>query len=490
MTGFLIFLIIVLIVVVLMQATKTLDLVGELRSDEKEEERQADIQGRLMILFMVLGMFGFFWCFGAYKYKLFPESGSAHGALLDNLFFWTLMITGVVFVITNIILFVFSYMYRWRNDRKAEHISHNNTLEVIWTVAPSVVLVFLVGLGLKYWGDITSDAGEDALVFEMTGQQFFWSSRYPGPDGTLGMKDFNLIDGNNSLGLVTPEFIDHKRTMLLGTLSDLRDREAALPGLIEDTEEFIEHHPNPRPVDSAKVSLKALKKEFKEIDATQKRHRAWYRRIKDKFTPEYLASPEVAPLIEASYDDFQPSELHLPVDREVEVRITAQDVLHNFYIPYMSVKMDAVPGIPTRFKFTPITTTEEMRDRIKDNPEWNRPDENGEPRWKNFVYEVACAEICGKGHNSMRYTLDVDQDEDYASWLTDQTAYFSQVEEMLKTMSEEEFTAMEDEYVYVEEDAHGDHHGDDHHNDDQHHGDEHYDEGGHASTDGKPVASK
>ena len=90
----------------------------------------------------------------------------------------------------------------------------------------------------------------------------------------------------------------------------------------------------------------------------------------------------------------------------------------------------------------------------------------------------------------MRYTLDVDQDEDYASWLTDQTAYFSQVEEMLKTMSEEEFTAMEDEYVYVEEDAHGDHHGDDHHNDDQHHGDEHYDEGGHASTDGKPVASK
>ena len=54
-----------------------------------------------------------------------------------------------------------------------------------------------------------------------------------------------------------------------------------------------------------------------------------------------------------NWDDILPGqELYLPVGKKVRVRITAKDVLHNFYLPHFRVKMDAVPGMPTYFVFT------------------------------------------------------------------------------------------------------------------------------------------
>lgn len=68
---------------------------------------------------------------------------------------------------------------------------------------------------------------------------------------------------------------------------------------------------------------------------------------------------------EKNLDDFLATELVLPVGQKVRVRITAQDVLHNFYLPHFRVKMDAIPGMPTYFVFTPSKTTEEYRQELK-----------------------------------------------------------------------------------------------------------------------------
>jgi cytochrome c oxidase subunit 2 len=58
------------------------------------------------------------------------------------------------------------------------------------------------------------------------------------------------------------------------------------------------------------------------------------------------------------------------------------------------MKMDAVPGIPTTMWFTPQYTTEEMKVRT------------GNP---NFVYEISCDQMCGKGHFSMRGIIVVEK---------------------------------------------------------------------------------
>ena len=135
-------------------------------------------------------------------------------------------------------------------------------------------------------------------------------------------------------------------------------------------------------------------------------------------------------------DDQHVSEIVLPVGKKVRVRITAQDVLHNFYLPHFRVKMDAVPGIPTYFVFTPTTTTEEYRERLgsldRDGnplyPEWHDPYDLEEPdgpkRYEAFNYELACAELCGKSHFSMKREVKIVSEEEYEEWLAQQSSYY------------------------------------------------------------------
>jgi cytochrome c oxidase subunit 2 len=81
--------------------------------------------------------------------------------------------------------------------------------------------------------------------------------------------------------------------------------------------------------------------------------------------------------------------------------------------------MDAVPGMPTQFKFKATKTTEEMRT------------ETGNP---NFNYELACTEICGKGHFSMRMPVIVEDRESYDRWKASQEAWLKQNPDYLKNV--------------------------------------------------------
>lgn len=131
---------------------------------------------------------------------------------------------------------------------------------------------------------------------------------------------------------------------------------------------------------------------------------------------------------EKNIDDIHPTDLVLPVGKQVRVRITARDVLHNFYLPHFRVKMDAIPGLPTYFVFTPTKTTEEYRQDLKKYPEYQAlsdPDDpESDPLWKAFDYELACAELCGKGHFSMRKVVKIVTQEEYDEWLATQQSYF------------------------------------------------------------------
>ena len=82
-------------------------------------------------------------------------------------------------------------------------------------------------------------------------------------------------------------------------------------------------------------------------------------------------------------------ELHLPVNRSVELDISANDVIHAFWVPEFRVKQDAIPGQTTHLSFTP-----------------NRIGE----------YPVICAELCGAYHGGMKTRTIVHSEEDYMAW--------------------------------------------------------------------------
>jgi cytochrome c oxidase subunit II len=91
------------------------------------------------------------------------------------------------------------------------------------------------------------------------------------------------------------------------------------------------------------------------------------------------------------------------------LKINSRDVIHDVGIPHFSVKMDAVPGMPTHFWFTPLYTTEEMAVKT------------GNP---NFQYEIACDMLCGKGHSNMRGVIVVHDKEGFYDWYNKQPSFY------------------------------------------------------------------
>lgn len=123
----------------------------------------------------------------------------------------------------------------------------------------------------------------------------------------------------------------------------------------------------------------------------------------------------------ANFDDFMANEIHLPLGKPVLLKIRARDVLHSVFMPHFRVKMDAVPGMPTRFWFVPDKTTAEMRN-ITGNP--------------NFNYELACTEVCGRNHFGMRKVIIVEDEEDYLKWLNSQESFLAKNPDFIKSVPE------------------------------------------------------
>jgi cytochrome c oxidase subunit 2 len=111
-----------------------------------------------------------------------------------------------------------------------------------------------------------------------------------------------------------------------------------------------------------------------------------------------------------SFDDFTATELHLPKGKPVLLKIHAQDVLHSVYLPFHRVKMDAVPGMPTKFWFTPTISTDEMRAKLGK---------------KDFNFKLNCTEVCGRGHFGMAITVFVDEPADYKKWCAEQKPFLA-----------------------------------------------------------------
>jgi len=88
-------------------------------------------------------------------------------------------------------------------------------------------------------------------------------------------------------------------------------------------------------------------------------------------------------------------ELHVPVGKQVLLRMTSNDVIHSFWVPEFRVKQDLVPGRITELRITPT---------LEGN------------------YKVRCAELCGTSHYSMEKPVVVSSQEEFDAWMTEQLA--------------------------------------------------------------------
>ena len=456
-------------VIALAQLAKVGQLTSLIRNKKEEDISEADsrLNGGLFIAFMVAFYGGFIWLlirYGDYN----PPAASAHGESYDTLMNFNMYIIIAVFFLVNTALFAFANKYKYSKDRKATFFAHDNRLELIWTVIPSIVLAVIIIFGLRTWNEMTGEASEDSLRVELYSKQFDWTARYSGADGEFGLANYNLITPTNPLGIVTQggvsealEDIEGQIASLESELSYERGRLLAAKSQLE--EELQGGHDDHGHDDHAhddhahddhghddhghdghghddhghdghghdmsearKANLEAqlhdviemlesdkvvvLSNAAAEAKADKlhrlKRHR---QRILEVKPFDYEGG--IAAWDAGADDKIMKGEFHLPVGREVEFVFRSRDVIHSAFMPHFRAQMNSVPGVPTRFKMTPTITTDSMR-TILDDPD--------------FSYVLLCNKVCGAAHFNMQMAIVIESEEDYNAWMESQEEFLAE----------------------------------------------------------------
>lgn len=135
-----------------------------------------------------------------------PENVNDHGHVIDQLFYFILYLTGVIFVGTSLALFWFMWKYDAAKTTESVEYTHgSHTLEVVWSIIPAATLLFIAVYQMNAWADAKmrrpiQSAGADGIegtaddqllppLVEVTGRQFEWRIRYAGKDGVIGTQD-------------------------------------------------------------------------------------------------------------------------------------------------------------------------------------------------------------------------------------------------------------------------------------------------------------
>ncbi len=380
MTTLLILTVLVLGFLVVLRLSRVADLTRELRGlrEERITERENRISGRLMWAFGAIYLILFTWMPIHFHEVFLPPAASTQGVLIDQLYDINWVVLGIVFFGTNIALFWFAGKYYHRDGKRAYWYPHNDKLEMIWTIVPTIVLVAGIIYGIIVWNRITAPVAPGTMQVEMYSKQFDWTFRYPGKDGKLGATDFRLITSDNPLGIVTRKSLsDRLATLKQESAQATADREAQAATLptssLEDRDADIAH------INRMIERLMGLQKLMEDDIKANGANSAYMHGADDKVTKEF----------------------HLPVDTDVELLMRSQDVIHSAYLPHMRAQMNTVPGMTTRMHLKPTITTDSMR-VMTNNPE--------------FDYILMCNKVCGISHYNMQAPLTVEAAGAFKVW--------------------------------------------------------------------------
>lgn len=162
-----------------------------------------------------------------------PEQASTYAPEIDDIFHLIMWITGIVFVIVELLLVYFLWRYRHREGRTAHYTHGNNRLEVVWTIFPALICVMLALLSRRIWTEIKQRMPANALQIQVTGEQFAWNIRYPGADGKFGTPDdiLTLNQLHFPVGKPVVAELTSKDVIHSFFLPEFRVKQDAVPGM-------------------------------------------------------------------------------------------------------------------------------------------------------------------------------------------------------------------------------------------------------------------
>jgi cytochrome c oxidase subunit II len=269
------------------------------------------------------------------NHNLLPIAATATASLVDNLFNTMMVIgTGIFLLVNGILIYsVFNFGRKPGDETDGPPVHGNIPLEIVWTAIPAVIVL---GLSIYSFDVYQAEGGQDPM-------------------------DHSVAHGKN-----------HSQ------MAKMSGAAMAAPMIADATDAVTESLP-------PKQDAPTLGTVSPKIGDTSQ-------------PPEFVvnaAGMQYAWLFTYPGTEVVAAELHVPIDREVLVNISANDVIHAFWVPEFRLKQDAVPGRQTEVRF--------IANRL------------GE-------YPLICAELCGAYHGAMKTKVVVESQADFDTWLQTQIA--------------------------------------------------------------------
>ncbi|MBD1843034.1 cytochrome c oxidase subunit II [Cyanobacteria bacterium FACHB-63] len=280
------------------------------------------------------------------NHNLLPVAASEAAPLIDQLFGAMLTIGTGIFLLVSFVLIYSSFRFRRQpGDLSDGSPVHGNIpLEILWTAIPAVIVL---GISVYSFEIYNVESGMNPMDHSMAAHS----------------KQSHQVAQMKGAAIAAPMI-----AQVDPAAKDAEVRQNAATDAIEEKIPLRQDAPAAGNVAPRAGSIPANGQEPLVINAAGMQY-AWL------FTyPEEIIA----------------GELHLPVGRPVVMNITANDVLHAFWVPEFRLKQDAVPGRQSEIRFVPT---------------------------KEGDYPIICAELCGAYHGAMKSHVVVESPEAYETWL-------------------------------------------------------------------------
>ncbi|MBW4509699.1 MAG: cytochrome c oxidase subunit II [Scytonematopsis contorta HA4267-MV1] len=276
------------------------------------------------------------------NHGLLPTAASDEAGLVDGLFNAMMTVSTGIFILVQGILIYSAFRYRKRKDDDSDGppVHGNIPLEILWTAIPAVIVLGISVYSFDVYnemGGFEAHGGHGApMNQEAMSTSAHMSHNMPGSAMAATLSD-TAINSEANVAEVAQMDMDMETSPSVDTNSENKDKSSAL-----------------------QVNVTAMQYAF------------------------IFTYPETG---------ITSGELHAPIGRTVELKMTGSDVIHAFWVPEFRLKQDVIPGRETEYRFTPK---------------------------KAGDYAVVCAELCGPYHGAMRTTVVVEPEQDFDKWMQEQ----------------------------------------------------------------------
>ncbi|BAZ14523.1 cytochrome c oxidase subunit II [Calothrix sp. NIES-4071] len=291
------------------------------------------------------------------NHGLLPTPASSEAFLIDGLFNTMMTVSVGIFVLVEGILIYSAFKYRRKagDNTDGAPVHGNVPLEILWTAIPAIIVIGISVYSFEVYNDIGGFDPHAAHASSMSPE----AMKMPGAAIAATLNDTPPTDQPNRNQEQSDKAMQDRATAAVRNADQIPQKNDA-PGMGITSPRLGATPDQEGKAPDLVINVTGLQYAF------------------------IFTYPEAG---------VTSGELHVPIGREVELNMSANDVIHAFWVPEFRLKQDIIPGRQTEVRFTP--------QKVGD-------------------YPLICAELCGPYHGAMHTTVVVQSQQDYDNWIQEQ----------------------------------------------------------------------